>query len=245
MSARSILPQSVYRRAKEPNQLSNELKLIALEWALYFAVTGTHTATELGKQLRVDAEDRNRALARLLELGLIAEQELHPADYVRALAAAGDPQEKTLREFLIAASQSSDVVEATPRPQLHDVKDFATATLQRVVPPRPAKVAPPLAFTPLPSPNDRKENRMSGSRKLSLRALMNLIESQAGSREAGQLDIYRVFVRVDTSLLKRSGIETLRFTEDRLVSDPELQQAIVRSVKKTLGVDCPESLWVA
>lgn len=86
---------------------------------------------------------------------------------------------------------------------------------------------------------------MSGSRKLSLRALMNLIESQAGSREAGQLDIYRVFVRVDTSLLKRSGIETLRFTEDRLVSDPELQQAIVRSVKKTLGVDCPESLWVA
>ncbi|HEX7807366.1 MAG TPA: hypothetical protein VF608_01530 [Thermoanaerobaculia bacterium] len=85
---------------------------------------------------------------------------------------------------------------------------------------------------------------MTASRKLSLRALMNLIETQAGSREAGQLDIYRVFVRVDTLLLKRSGIETLRFTEDRLVSDPELEQAIVRSVKKTLGVDCPESLWV-
>ena len=85
---------------------------------------------------------------------------------------------------------------------------------------------------------------MSGPRNLSLRALMNLIERHAGGREAGQLDIYRVFVRVDTGLLKRNGIETLKFTEDRLVSDPELQQAIVRSVKKTLGFDCPETVWI-
>jgi hypothetical protein len=73
---------------------------------------------------------------------------------------------------------------------------------------------------------------------------MNLIETEAGSREAGQLDIYRVFVRVDTSLLKRNGIETLRFTDDRLVSDPELEQALVRSVKRTLGLNCPDSVWV-
>lgn len=85
---------------------------------------------------------------------------------------------------------------------------------------------------------------MSAPRNLSLRALMNVIEKQAGTREAGQLDVYRVFVRVDTSLLRRNGIETLRFTEDRLVADPELQQAIVRSVKKTLGLDCPQSVWV-
>ena len=85
---------------------------------------------------------------------------------------------------------------------------------------------------------------MSASRRLSLRALMNLIERQASSTEAGQLDVYRVFVRVDTVLLKRNGIETLRFTEDRLVSDPELEQALVTSMKKTLGLDCPESVWV-
>lgn len=86
---------------------------------------------------------------------------------------------------------------------------------------------------------------MSGeSRSLSLRALMNVIERQSGTRENGQLDIYRVFARVDTALLKRNGIETLRFTEDRLVSDPELQEAILRSVKKTLGLDCPQSVWV-
>lgn len=78
-------------------------------------------------------------------------------------------------------------------------------------------------------------------RKLSLRALMDVIECQAGSREAGQLDI---FIKVDTSLLKRSGIETLRFTEDRLISDPELEEAIVRSMKRTLGLDCPDDVWV-
>jgi hypothetical protein len=73
---------------------------------------------------------------------------------------------------------------------------------------------------------------------------MNLIASKAGSREAGQLDIYRVFVRVDTALLKRNGIETLSFTDDHLVADAELEKAIVNSVKKTLGFVCPESVWV-
>ena len=85
---------------------------------------------------------------------------------------------------------------------------------------------------------------MPKSHKLSLRALMNLIASKAGSREAGQLDIYRVFVRVDTALLKRNGIETLSFTDDHFVADAELEKAIVNSVKKTLGLVCPESVWV-
>lgn len=235
MTAHAILPQAVYRRAKEPQQLPNEIRLTALEWALYFGVDGTRTVAELGRQFRVEVAERDRALARLLDLALVVEQELGASEYVRALAAAGDSEQKTLHEFLTGAAATQPEPQRSPS---RDLKNFATAKFPRV--------APPLGFTPLPSPNDHKENRrMSASRKLSLRALMNLIETQAGSREAGQLDIYRVFVRVDTSLLKRSGIETLRFTEDRLVSDPELEQAIVRSVKKTLGVDCPDSLWVA
>lgn len=223
MSTRVIFPEAVYRRSKEPNQLPGDLRLIAFEWALYFAVSGTHTAAELGRQLRAETSDRDEALRRLLSLGLIEEQTLSAAEYVRALAAAGDREEKTLREFLMGATQPP-------------------AKMSNVEKPRPPA---PLEFRRLPSPDDRKENRpMVQSRKLSLRALMNLIERQAGSREAGQIDIYRVFVRVDTSLLKRSGIETLRFTEDRFVSDPELEQAIVRSVKKTLGLECPETLWI-
>jgi len=220
-----ILPQAIYRRAKEPSALPKEQRLIALDWACYFAVNGTHTVAEIGKQLRAETAARDESFDRLMTLGLIVEQELDAAEYVRALAASGDHEEKTLREFLAGAVQPPHTM---PIPR---------ATL------RAARPAPP--FTPLAFPQQPKENRpMSGSRQLSLRALMNLIEKQAGSREAGQLDIYRVFVRVDTLLLKKSGIETLRFTEDRLVSDPELEKAIVKSVKKTLGLDCPESVWV-
>ncbi|HEX2836330.1 MAG TPA: hypothetical protein VHW00_25220 [Thermoanaerobaculia bacterium] len=235
MSARAILPQAVYRRAQEPRQLANDVRLTALEWALYFGADGTRTLAELGRQFRAEAADRDRALVRLLDLALVVERELGASEYVRALAAAGDSEQKTLHEFLTGTLATNT---EPPRSPLRDGRSPVAAKFPRI--------APPLGFTPLPSPNDHEESRlMSASRKLSLRALMNLIETQAGSREAGQLDIYRVFVRVDTSLLKRSGIETLRFTEDRLVSDPELEQAIVRSVKKTLGVDCPDSLWVA
>ncbi|HEX7831495.1 MAG TPA: hypothetical protein VF787_17700 [Thermoanaerobaculia bacterium] len=262
MIAQSILPESVFRRARPAHELPDDLRLTALEWALYFAATGVVTAAELGRQFRVEPAERDAALVRLLKLQLIEEQPLAAADYVRALAAAGNQEEKTLREFLLGTFQTPTQaiaklsaepappnvrpLTALPNRQVNSTPAFpSVAPRPTIVPPPPGRVAPRLAFTPLPSPNDRKENRvMTASRKLSLRALMNLIETQAGSREAGQLDIYRVFVRVDTLLLKRSGIETLRFTEDRLVSDPELEQAIVRSVKKTLGVDCPESLWV-
>lgn len=231
MSAPSIFPEAVYRRTGNPQQLPDDLRLIALEWALYFAIDGTHTAAELGRQFRADAPARDAAIARLLGLKLIEEQPLSAKEYVRALAASGDREEKTLREFLMAAAPAAEPQRPTQTQSIEVVKNI-----------RPAA---PLEFKRLPTPYERKENRpMSRPRQLSLRALMNLIEANSGGREAGQLDIYRVFVRIDTSLLKKNGIETLRFAEDRFVSDPELEQAIVRSVKKTLGLDCPETLWV-
>jgi len=274
MNSRVVFPQSVYRRTDEP--LPEGLRLKALEWALYFAVTGRHTAAELGRQMRAEAAERDEALTRLMTLGLIEEQELDASEYVRALAAAGSREERTLREFLMAAAQpaaapveTNEGSEAHPSPRQ---AGHGSATTRQAVPAlpavsrrpgprevaditlhvpggahRPRRTSPPaFGFKPLPSPNDdRKETLpMSASRRLSLRALMNLIESQADSQEAGQLDIYRVFVRVDTTLLRRNGIVTLRFTEDRLVSDPELEQALVMSLKKTLGLNCPESVWV-
>ncbi len=250
----TILPQSVYRRAREPRELSGAPRLRALEWALYFAVTGKHTAAELARQMRAETAESTEALSRLINLGLIAEQELDAAEYVRALAAAGDREEKTLHEFLMGAAHPATAAPADtassetlriPRPRLLEVPDV-TAPVPRTTL-RPGRTPQPaFGFKPLPRPDDdRKENqRMSASRRLSLRALMNVIERQAPNTDAGQLDVYRVFVRVDTLLLKRNGIETLRFTEDRLVSDPELEEALVRSLKKTLGLDCPESVWV-
>lgn len=289
MKVMAVLPLTVYRRAKEPAELLPALRLKALEWALYFAVTGAHTAAELGRQMRAAAEARDAALMRLASLGLIVEAELDAAEYVRALAAAGDGEEKTLREFLMAAAaplappvpvvtpavpadltaprtaslaevpfiqQATDAgggaqpntlqaAAAAPQPLLREVEGGGSTSTSRTT--RPGRTPlPAFGFKPLPVPGDdaRETQRMARSRRFSVRALMNLIEGRAGSREAGQLDVYRVFVRVDTLLLKRNGIETLRFTEDRLISDPELEQALVRSLKKTLGLDCPESVWV-
>ncbi|HEX3581684.1 MAG TPA: hypothetical protein VH087_07955 [Thermoanaerobaculia bacterium] len=226
----AIFPHAVYRRTGGTAAPPEGTRLRALEWALYFAANGSHTAAELARHLRADAAERDRAFGRLLALGLIEEQELNASEYVRALAAAGDAAEKSMREFLIGAVSPEEPALQPPAP---------------VPPPKPP-LRPAFGFKPLPRPGSETKEKtpMPGSRKLSLRALMNLIEGQAGNRDAGQLDIYRVFVRVDTLLLKRNGIETLRFTEDRFVSDPELERAIVRSVKKTLGLDCPENLWV-
>ena len=66
----------------------------------------------------------------------------------------------------------------------------------------------------------------------------------ANGSEAGQLDVYRAFVRVPPQLLQRNGITTLRFEDDRLVSDPDLQQAILTSVQHVLGRPCPPDVFV-
>ena len=99
--------------------------------------------------------------------------------------------------------------------------------------------APPPFSPPTASHLDTAEFR-----RLSLKALMRFIIGRAQDPTSGQLDIYRVFIRVDTRLLQRNGISTLRFTEDRLIGDPELQQAIASSVRKSLGVDCPSQVYV-
>ena len=73
---------------------------------------------------------------------------------------------------------------------------------------------------------------------------MQHILHRAPDPTAGQLDVYRVFIRVDTGLLRRNGITTLRFRDDHLVSDPELQEALVSSLQSTLGISCPGHIYV-
>ncbi len=84
----------------------------------------------------------------------------------------------------------------------------------------------------------------SAERRLSLQGVVDFILNRAVDSNAGQLDVYKVFIRINTRLLKRNGIHSLRFKEDRIITDPELQQAILSSVNRTLGVSCPESVFV-
>lgn len=80
---------------------------------------------------------------------------------------------------------------------------------------------------------------------MSLKSIIELIIKAHPDQTAGQLAVYRVFMGMDTQLLRRNGINTLRFKEDRLITDPELQRAIVENMRKHLGIECPQSVFLS
>ncbi len=155
------------------------------------------------------------------------------------------------------ASASKTVEQNSLSLESEDDPDF-DPTVTRAVPTMSREEI--MAFRPLssPSPRGRKEAKPDTEapstagpdtpapqvKTLSLRALMSYIMDRAPDLSSGQLDIYRVFIRVDTDLLKRNGITTLRFKEDRRVQDPELQSAISASLKSTLGLAFPDEAYV-
>jgi hypothetical protein len=105
--------------------------------------------------------------------------------------------------------------------------------------------APPKQSTPSRNPqNSEPMPATLDSRRLSLKNVIDFIIQNASDVNAGQLDVYRVFIRVNTQLLKRNGIHSLRFTDDRVISDPELQEAILQSVDRTLGLACPDHVFI-
>jgi hypothetical protein len=79
---------------------------------------------------------------------------------------------------------------------------------------------------------------------MSLRAVIQHILHHASDPTEGQLAVYRVFMGIDTRLLKRNGIQSLRFQDDRVITDPELQNAISQSLTKNLRISLPETVYV-
>jgi hypothetical protein len=67
---------------------------------------------------------------------------------------------------------------------------------------------------------------------------------QSGDADAGQLDVYRAFVRVSPHLLRRNGSTAPRFEDDCLLTDPDLQQALLASVEHVVGRSCPPEVFV-
>lgn len=80
-------------------------------------------------------------------------------------------------------------------------------------------------------------------RRLRLRSLIEFVIDRAASVEQGQLDVYRAFLRIDPKLLRRCGITTLRFEDERIVEDPELIERIEASVRETIDADLPAGLF--
>ncbi len=95
-----------------------------------------------------------------------------------------------------------------------------------------------------PSRSSMPATPVTPARRLSLKNVIEFILNRAPDLNAGQLDVYRVFIRINTQLLKRNGIHSLRFTDDHVITDPELQHAILNSVERTLGIKVPGDVFV-
>jgi hypothetical protein len=247
MSALRVSPAAVYELARAVDRLPADLRLRSLEWGTLFAVTGRHTVAQIGSHLGLSPLERDAVFGRLLELGLLAERPLSAGEYLRA-AATVDGEPRTLAGFLrggLAAPEGELVTDApSPTPEPPQASEAAQ-------PPPPATTSLALdTFEPLTLPEEETLMKIpelraaAAPRPLSLRAVMRFITEQSGDADAGQLDIYRAFVRVSPQLLRRNGITTLRFEEDRLLIDPDLQQAILTSVEHVVGRSCPPDVFV-
>lgn len=222
----------VYQLKRPLAELPENLRLRNQEWGVLFAVTGEHSCAQIATVLGLAPEERDRVFTRLAAFGLIEERPLSYGEYLRALASWRDDEPKPLAAFLRGG--------------------VAMAPPSRVAPPA-RQSAPsflPLELPAAPAPSGRSaapaERRPEAApqKALSLKALMQFILGRAGDPQSGQLDVYRVFIRVSSKLLQKNGITTLRFQEDRLIEDPELQHALLASCEKALGVPCPPEVFV-
>jgi|CXWL01.1.fsa_nt_gi hypothetical protein len=238
---------AVYALTRSFDNLPPDLRLRSADWGVLFAITGRHTVGQIGEQLGLTAAERDRAFARLRAAGLLVERDLALDEYLRAAAASGDPEPRTFAELLrggivkpTAKSTPAGPTSSAPaRPTAAASPSAAAATRTT-----PRLAPPPFQPLPLPEPTSMPMNDPSPARGLSLRALMRFIVDRAADVDAGQLDVYRSFIRLDPKLLRQHGITTLRFEDDRVVRDPELLGEIVSSVEQTLGVRCPPDVFV-
>ncbi len=95
------------------------------------------------------------------------------------------------------------------------------------------------AFSPLQKPSVPTPT----VRAMSLQSVIQFILNQNPDPTAGHLATYQVFMGINTDLLKRNGITSLRFQDDRFITDTELQTAIRENIQKVLKVACPEQVY--
>lgn len=214
----AFTPDAIFRRVSSLAHLPAELTLQSVEWSLLLATTGQHTVAQLGAVLGLDPEVRDRACASLLARGLIEERAISLADYLVARSARRAAEPRTLASFL------SDEAGDPPFVPL----DFAEEELMS--PRRTHGLASVIA--------------LPGRRRLSLKALMQFLIRRAPTEEAGQLDVYRAFLKLDPELLRAHGITTLRFEDDRLIESPELVRKILECVESTFELKVPAEVFV-
>lgn len=234
---------AIFELAVPVERVPADLRLYSLDWGVLFSVTGRHTVAQIGTGLGLAPAERDAAFSRLLALGLLSERLLSAGEYLRAASTVGG-EPRTLAGFL-TAGLAGPPAEAPAAPPAETPADPPAVPS----PATGASVAEPDSegFEPLPLPEPETAMPIRPPRSaspLSLRAVMRFVVAQARDADAGQLDVYRTFVRLDPQLLKRNGITTLRFEEDRLLTDPDLQRALLQSVEHVVGRSCPPDVFV-
>jgi hypothetical protein len=232
-----------YQLRFNPHELPGAIKLRFREWELLLGLNDERTLAEAGKQLGLGEEETRRILSKFLEKELIEIAEMNYGEYLKRKQRA-----PVHHSPASTASSSKASIEAHAVVPLPEARQEARTAVP--VPPLPSTPEPRFAPLPLPLVGASESNSSAAVsvsvRKLSIKSLTSFIMQHAGGdSNAGQLMVYRVFMRVDTKLLKRNGITSLRFQEDRLVADPELEQALLDSVAIALGVTCPEHVFIA
>ncbi len=236
---------AIFRRTPSGDEPHAGLQLRALEWTVLFNVDDRRNVNEIASALRFETALVWEAVASLERMGLIEERAALLSEFLRSPAALdqSDPHAKrTLSEFLYRSDAPAgppqtgrNEAEPSPAEQLSETEMLQT---QPAAPTRsPRHISIP--FEPLESPSEMKQ------RAVSLLNLMQYIMSQSRDQTSGQLAVYRVFMGINTNLLRRNGITSLRFTEDRVVDDPELLDALEASLQRALGLPFPESAFVA
>lgn len=220
-----MIPSSIFERNFELHQLPATLRLRNLDWGVYFTIDGAKTAGEIQAHFRLDDPQRDEVFTRLLQMELIREKKLNLREHIEAAALhadSSDPRVKSLDEFIRSGSSG------TSAPL------FSAAAPEAPAAAKPGPPAP--VFTPLPPPPPAKT--------MSLLSVIRFIQEQNRDKTAGQLAVYRVFMGVDTRLLKKNGIQSLRFQDDRLITDHELQQSISENVSRALRKNLPQNVYL-
>jgi len=248
-----ILPAAVYQLAQRPESLPANLRLASTAWAVLFSLSGRHSVAQVGAQLALGPQARDRAFAELLSAELIVERRLSLAEYLRSVGTIDDEERKTFAAFLRGAPARPAAVPpigpAAAEPASEEPQAPARQSAPAPSPPAVPVKTPALPFTPfrpLALPEEETPMNPPSSarpRALNLRAMNQLFFDRAASIEQAQLDVYRVYLRVDAQLLRAAGIHTLKFEEDCLVDEPELVARLSRSAAEMLGGPLPESVW--
>lgn len=231
------LLEAVFERVSADDALPPGLQLTVAQWAALFSCDGRRCLLEIALDLRSAPARIFEAFRHLAALGLVRERQLDLAEYSRiaSLAASAESEGSPLSLAQLAARRDA-------------LAEARRALLSKPAPKKPAAPASPIPFQPLAAggqDHTRETAPMSGSapKTLNLGGLVRFIASRDKDSSSGQLAVYRVFMGVNTALLRDAGIHSLRFDDNVTVSNAALIEAISKSVQKNLGIPIPEHLF--